>query len=110
MAIQVVDPIFRGEPLQLNFAANPPANIAGWTIVFTLALKRNMVDKLYEDDAVEVLDAAIGTFRVTLPSSETDRDPQSYWWDVWRTDANQERLLAIGYLTIQADVRLPADV
>jgi hypothetical protein len=107
MATTVSTSIARGEPLRLDFALIPPANIAGWTLVFTLAANRNMIDKLLTSSVFTVTDESTGVFNFLLPTEQTDREPRSYWWDVWRVDAGQERLLAIGYITITGVVRLP---
>lgn len=98
--------IYRGEPVQLNFALDTPADISGWTLAFTLARAKNGATKLLTQTP-EIVDVEVGSFKVLIGSEDTDLEPESYWWDVWRTDEGNERLIAIGSLTIQPDVRLP---
>jgi hypothetical protein len=103
--------IGRGVPLSLDFTLSPEENISTWQLRFTLAARRNSADKLLTIDTEDLVitDAEVGIFSVVLESADTDREPRSYWWDVWRIDPGQERLLAIGYLTIEGVVRLPAE-
>lgn len=97
--------IWRGEPLDLDFAMSPPQSIAGWSIVFSMTTKPGV--EPFHTQAATVLDENAGTYRVSLSGQLTDRDPRSYWWDVWKTGPGTPRLLAIGYTTIRAVVRRP---
>ena len=99
--------IDRGQPLQMDFTMVPATDITGWTMQFTLAANKNTVTKLWQTTALVVVNASIGTFNIVVPTTQTDREPGTYWFDVWRTNASNERLLAIGYLTIVPVVRLP---
>lgn len=84
-------------PLELDVQPGSPSP----TLVFTLAAERNALTKVWTGTP----EAASPDYVVTVPADITNRNPCTYWWDVWDTDAN--RLLAIGSLEIQKVVRLP---
>lgn len=106
--------IFRGEDATINFTAyttdtgSTPQDITGWTLAFTVARKRNSTDKLLTV-ACSILVAASGTFKAVLADTLTDGlEPGIYFWDVWRTDSDNERCLGYGSFRIESNARIPA--
>lgn len=97
---------YRGQPVLIHEAVSPldgsPIGLA-----FTLARTRNACDKLYS--AVPTLNSGADSVAIIVPADELDLKPGRYWWDIWRTDPDQEEVLAIGYLDIKAAVRTPTD-
>lgn len=91
--------VFRGEeaiiPFDLDLGSPTPV------LRFTLARERNMTPKIWDGTPT------VGSpgYLVTVPTSITNREPGTYWWDLWNMDT--ETLLALGTLVIQSDVRLP---
>lgn len=107
MAITTAITAYRGEDTQLVFTDQDGTDMTGWTITFTLARAKNISTKLLEKNC-DFVDASSGVFQVVVESTDTeDLQPGKYYWDVWRTDENEERILGIGSYTILPDVRLP---
>lgn len=71
-------------------------------LLFTLKHDRNCPTALFSTTEIEY---SSPSYVVTVPSEQTNREPRTYWWDVWDTET--PRLLALGSLQIQAVVRLP---
>ena len=72
-------------------------------------LARLLVPNLGEMSVVDIASGSPdGQYSVSLDSSDTDLEPRTYSFDVWRTDEGNEQLLAIGTLRIRPVVRLPA--
>lgn len=107
MAIETDIELFRGEAVTLNFTMDPVEDISGWTLAFTAARSLGDPTKSIEEAGV-VVSGAAGTFKVVLETAQTDLSAGVYHYDVWRTDAANERVLAIGTMTISDVVRLPA--
>ena len=99
------DPIdvYRGESRALLFAMTPPSSIAGWTILLTV--KRG--GTVYISEPAIIMDAGAGTFRFDLTAVDTAGLPVgNYQYDVWRMDAGQERVMAVGLFAVSDVARL----
>lgn len=103
--------VYKGEDIVLNFTETPVpvGGIGGWTIKFSLRrLQDGSLTLLHEEDAV-IQDGNAGTYQVTIPGeplgSGTHRTPNKYYYDVWRTNAGSEAVLAIGEFNILPEVR-----
>ena len=108
MATEQTVTIYRGEEIVLNFTMAPNANIAGWTLLFTVAKTANSPTKLITQAATITNPSTDGKFSVSLDADQSkDIKPGTYYFDVWRTDAEQERVLALGPFVIAAVARLP---
>lgn len=100
--------IFRGEDIVLHFTMDPVEDITGWTISFTVAKNYNTSTKVTQATAV-LTSGPLGTFDVYLPKSVTEGiEPETYKYDVWRTNSGEERILSIGDFIVGADARIPA--
>lgn len=100
--------IYRGEVITLDFAMSPvpEGGIDGWTLAFTVARSRNSAVKLIEK-VPGVVDAMAGTFRVILDAVDSEGiHPGAYYFDVWRTDEGEERVLALGPFEVRAVARI----
>lgn len=100
--------IYRGEAPVLNFTMSPvpDGGIAGWTLEFTVAKKANSVTKMLSATPT-IVSGVAGTFKATLTSTQTDIAPGAYWFDVWRTDAGLEEVIAAGEFVIVGVARIP---
>ena len=96
---QAIGPVYYGEDVTLNFTMTPVENITGWTLQLTVTRALGSVTKVIQKTG-EIISGAAGTFRFILVTTDTDVAPEVYQYDVWRTNAGNERLLAIGTFTI----------
>ena len=78
-------------------------NITGWTMVFT-ARDANKIAVLSK--TVTVVSGPNGTYTFTLAAADTNINPTTYACDLWRTDSGNATIMALGTLTINADVRV----
>jgi hypothetical protein len=99
--------IYRGEHVYIPFQMTPNTDITGWTLRMHVAKKYDAAVKLLSDLAPEITAPATGAFRFLLTAEQTDLKPGVYVYDVWRTDVDNERMVAIGVFTIKSVVRLP---
>lgn len=98
--------VYVGEAVTLNFTMAPVESIAGWTLLFTVTRAQGSSTKVIEQ-AGEIVSAVAGTFRFQLMTEQNAVLPAAYHYDVWRTDAGNERLLALGTYTVANESRLP---
>jgi hypothetical protein len=99
--------LYRGDVQQLNFTLESPEDITDWEIVFTLARQKNMTTKLFEK-VCDHTDQVNGVFQTVIENEDTSDLPTGrYYWDVWRTNSGEERILGLGTFTINPDVREP---
>ena len=98
--------VYRGEDVTLNFTMDPVIDIAGWTLKFTAVKAVGQSTKAIDADGA-VVSGPAGTFRVQLPKLKTNIEPRAYVYDVWRTDPGNERLLALGTVTVAGVARNP---
>lgn len=102
--------MYKGAEMQFNFtlqAPLPPGGIGGWTILFTVAKKANSASKLISR-AATVTDPTLCIFQVALDADDTDElKPATYFYDVWRTDADEEQVMSIGNFVLLPVARLP---
>lgn len=96
--------IYRGEEIELNFTMSPVEDISGWDIEFNIGgVKHAKLVTVLAD----INDGPNGTFTVTLTAIDTDIRPGRYSYDVWRTDLDTERVIAVGVFTVLDEVRVP---
>jgi hypothetical protein len=90
--------IYRGEDVALPFTMDPVENITGWTLLMSVSGGGAVVFT----KAGVVTSGPSGTFSVSLTDAETELLSASevYDYDVWRTDAGAERVLARGTLRV----------
>jgi len=107
MAVTTQDiTVYRGEKATLNIAVTSGENITGWTLLFTVARKKDMATKLFQVTGA-VVSGVAGTLSVALTTTHTNQTPDEYAFDLWRTDAGYEQLLALGGFIVAANVRVP---
>lgn len=108
MAQQTVS-IYRGEAVSLSWTLAPVTDITGWTFLLTVSKQANSSTGKVLQATPTVTTAAAGVFGVSLSSIVTAAlAPGQYFWDVWRNDAGQERMLACGVFVVTANARFPA--
>lgn len=92
--------IYRGEDLTLAFTHS--GAITGWTITFNVKLGPST--RLTK--SASIVDGSAGTYSVALTDADTDTlTAGTYPYDVWRTTAGSERLLAQGQFVVIDVVR-----
>jgi hypothetical protein len=96
--------IWRGQTLEIPFVYDESQGSPAPTLTFTLAESRNNSTKLLTQD-VEHVEGDPLTYRVLLTADDTDLEPGTYYWDLWRAAEGQP--LAAGTITVRAVVRLP---
>lgn len=101
--------VYRGEEVTLEFTMNPipAAGIAGWTIHFTVSKVAGSPVKIIPAKVATVTSGPLGTFSVSLDADETDTTPGTYYYDAWRVDAENEKVLAIGTFNLLPVARIP---
>jgi hypothetical protein len=105
--------IWRAEAVTLNFNVqqtddlpSDPENITGWTLAFTVAPIFDSPTKTLTK-AGTVTDGPNGKCSVALTATETNIAVGSYKYDLWRTDAGQERPLSVGVFNVLPSARIP---
>lgn len=107
MATQQSISLYRGTEMTLNFTMSPVVDITGWTILFTIAKALNSPNKLLSR-AATITDGPLGKYSVALDADDTiNVKPGSYFFDTWRTDADEESVLSIGSFVVLPVARLP---
>lgn len=98
--------IYHGEDIQLDFTMNPVVDISGWTL--SLNVEGNPESPKLITKAGTVTDGPNGEFSVTLTDADTGAVAVGrYRYDVWRTDAGNERVIADGELVMKDSARFP---
>jgi len=108
MAIKTKISFFRGEDIILTVTVTDE-NIAGWSLSFSVAKGYGQTAAFTKTTAalggIVRTDEANGEFEVTITDTDTDSlATGNYVWDVKRTDAGQEVVLAYGQLSLKPNV------
>ena|SRR5215510_4169928 len=99
--------VYRGSDLTLDFTNTSGEDITGWTIVLTVARAAGSTVKAIASVTATVISGELGMYRFFVPAAQTDIRPADYLYDVWRTDAGEAMLLAMGTMTLSGVPRLP---
>lgn len=92
--------LFRGEDRVLVFQMNPVEDVTGWTLQIDINLPTPI------SKAAAVSNGAAGTMAATLVDTETDSQASgTYQYELWRTDAGLERVLAQGPFHLKDVIR-----
>jgi hypothetical protein len=108
MAVKTNISFFRGEDITLTVTVTDE-NIAGWGLAFSVAKGYGQTAVFTKTTAalegIVRTDEANGEFEVTIADIDTDAlATGNYVWDVKRTDAGQEAVLAYGQLNLKPNV------
>ena len=99
---------FRGEDVLLRFRMQPPTDISGWALTFTLKdtlTGTTQFTKTTGGGGITLVDAGRGVFEVTIASANTSSlTAGRYMWDVRRTTSGSKTTLADGYLDLKQEV------
>jgi hypothetical protein len=96
---------FQGEDVLLNFNLSPPQDITGWTLTGTV--KDKLGGTVQFTFTPTITDAGKGLFQVAWSRAQTSAlNPGDYVWDVRRTDAGNNSVLANGEITLRQPVTL----
>lgn len=107
MATETRLPVYRGEDVTIPFTYSPTTDITNFTHTFTLARDRNISTKLLSKTCTTT-DAAAGSFSAALTAAELEAiEPGIYFWDVWRVDSGNHRLVGLGSFDLSPNVRIP---
>jgi hypothetical protein len=103
VSVQANIPFFQGEDLTLNFTLTPLTDVTGWTLVSTV--KDKLGGTVQFNPAVTITDAGRGKFQAVWTRTQTGAlAPGDYVWDVRRTDAGNNTVLAHGEATCRQPV------
>jgi hypothetical protein len=91
--------IYAGEDVTLPFENN--VAVTGWAIL--LSVRSSSGVQLTKEAAIT--DGPAGFYQFVLDDSDTSLTPGTHLYDVWRTDAGSERVLAIGSFVVNAVAR-----
>lgn len=84
-----------------------PVDITGWTIVFTLKRRGWDTTALLTIPA-QIVSGPAGTYTVSLSHAQTNGlSPDTYAYDIQRTDPGSEVVMSIGTFTITQEVLYP---
>lgn len=98
----------RGEAVTFNgthqtSATNATAvDITNWTIK---VMAKDNVGNTVLDKTASVTSGPSGTYSFAVAKADTLLTPATYYFDVWRTDSGNEKLMGYGSFTITPDVR-----
>jgi hypothetical protein len=93
--------IYRGEDVLLPFVLEDE-NITGWALLLSVNYRGEV---LFTKDGT-VTAAEDGEFSFLIDAGDTlEIEARAYQYDVWRTDAGSERMLAIGAFTVAERAR-----
>lgn len=118
MAYQQDLAMYLYEDVNFNFTANSDvtnANLTGANLVFTVRDQFNgniLIQRTggngVTGNGITVSNATVGNFTVSIASANTDGVPPApcYVYDVQRTDAGNDTVLAIGKFSLKPEVRL----
>ena len=106
MAAESTITVFRGEHGPLTFTHTPDA-VTGWALRFTIARAKNAATKLV---SLTPSITSTSTYTVDIDDALLDLPPGRYFFDVWRTDAGFEQVLAYGDFVIEGDALYPSPV
>lgn len=98
--------IYRGEEVTLHFSMVPPRDITGWVISFTVAKNYNNPSKLFQITAT-ITSGPNGTFDVIITSIQSDIEPGTFVYDIFRTNPGFLRILSVGEFILRPDARRP---
>lgn len=100
--------MFRSDDVTLRFNAVLPTGITGWTVYFQV--RDNLggtlrISKSTGGNGVTLADTGKGIIEVTLAEADTTSlSVGNYVWDLKRTDAGSNAVLAHGTLTLRQEV------
>jgi hypothetical protein len=98
---------FRGEDVTVTFTMNPPADITGWTLTFTVRDKLGGTSQFSKTvgSGITLTIPTRGVFQVAIASADTSGLAVGrYVWDVRREDSGNKTTLADGYIDLRQEV------
>jgi len=107
MAITTTIKVYRGDELTLRFRFKVPRVTTGETYAFSIAQEANSATKIVDERACTADSETVGRYSVAITSTDTDRAPGVYHWDIARTNTGNARVVGSGAFIITADARLP---
>jgi uncharacterized protein YcnI len=103
MSVQSNLEFFQGEDILLTLTLTPPQDIAGWTLTGTVRDKLGGTSQFTYSGTIT--DAGRGVFTVSWSRANTNLlTPGDYVWDIRRTDAGKNTVLAHGQITVKQPV------
>lgn len=102
---------YKGEDVVVTFTMSPVpgGGITGWTILFSLRRIKDATTTLLFSVGAAILSEPSGVYSITIPGGVADqgtnRTPNKYAYDVWRTNSGVEAVLSIGDFEILPEVR-----
>lgn len=106
MAVVEAIQVSRGEDITLHMRRTPKKDITGWVISMTVSEYRNSPVKLFQVTAV-ITSGPNATFDVIMTSANLNREPGTFWYDQFRVNPGNNRLLREGPFIITGNAKLP---
>lgn len=98
--------VSRAEDITLHMTMTPSKDITGWVISLTVATAANSPDKLFQVTAT-ITSGPNGTYDVVITEAQLDLDPGTYYYDIFRVNPGNRRILNEGDFIITANARKP---
>jgi hypothetical protein len=98
--------VSRGEDITINATMTPKKDITGWVISMTVAQAPNDLVKLFQVTAT-ITSGPNGTYSLIITSNQLNIDPGTYYYDIFRVNPGNNRILNYGEFVISADARFP---
>lgn len=96
----------RGEELTLHFTETPNKDITGWVISFTASKTPNNPNKLFQITAT-IVSGPNSQYDVIITSTQSNQEPGTYYYDVWRVNPGNRRIMREGDLVITPNAKVP---
>ena len=98
--------VYRGEDITLDFTMSPSKDITGWVISMTISKAYNSPNKIIQVTAT-LTNGPLGRFSCILTAAQLNISPGVYYYDVFRVNPGNLRILSVGEFEVKPDVRLP---
>lgn len=106
MAVVEAIQVSRGEDITLHMSRSPKKNITGWVISMTVSEYRNSPIKLFQVTAT-ITSGPDGNYDIIMTAAQLDREPGTYYYDQFRVNPGNNRLLREGDFIITGNARKP---
>lgn len=98
--------VSRAEDITLHMTMSPGKDITGWVISLTVATAPNSPTKLFQVTAT-VTSGPNGTYDVIITAAQLDLEPGTYYYDIFRVNPGNNRILNEGDFIITPNAKKP---
>jgi len=97
----------RGEDITLHMTMTPRKDITGWVISMTVAEAANSPNKLFQVTAT-ITSGPLGKYDIIITASQLNIEPGTYYYDIWRVNPGNNRILNEGEFIVTPNAKHPA--